>query len=66
MLNKTEVLEGLLITNIDQFCQVVDRSIEDLEAAGRTEQYNARMHKILDRIDEYIANNRVLPLEVNL
>ena len=77
MLNKSELLskslgirvaefEGLLITNIDQFCECIDRLIEDLEAAGLTDQYDARMHKILDRIDDFIAQRRVASLELSI
>ena len=74
LLNKSELLskileirvaelEGLLITNIDQFCECIDRLIEDIEAAGLTEQYDARIHKILDRIDEYLSKRKRSSLE---
>ncbi|MEY8197872.1 MAG: hypothetical protein RPS47_01380 [Colwellia sp.] len=77
LLNKSELLskileirvaelEGLLITNIDQFCECIDRLIEDIEAAGLTEQYDARIHKILDRIDDFIAQSRVTSLELSM
>ena len=77
MLNKNDSLsksldirvtefEGLSITDIDQFGECIDRLIEDLEAAGLTDQYDARMHKILDRIDDFIAQRRVASLELSI
>lgn len=52
---RVDDLEEKSLTNIEKFCHCVDTLAYDLEMADCFEQHNLQMHKILDRIDEYIV-----------